>query len=63
MLTNKDINTIKGLFYAASCTKSSQDPTVYYNEFSDALGQYFSCYPNDDETDDVYCDGDLSCNE
>lgn len=63
MFTNKDINTIKGLFYAASCTKSSYDPTVYHNEFSDALERYFTCYPNSDESDDDYCAGDSPASE
>lgn len=59
MYTNKEINTLKGLLYAASCAKSSYDPTVYRPDFDSALERYFSCYPNDDETNENYSSGDL----
>jgi len=59
VFTNKDINTLTGLFYAASCAHASPDPTVYYNEFSQALDRYFSCYPNDVENDDIFQSGDF----
>ena len=54
MFTYKDINTIKGLLYAASCTKSSNNPQEYRLNFDQALNAYFSCYPNYEESDEPY---------
>lgn len=53
MFTNKEINTLTAMFFAAS-RSSSPDPVQYYREFTDALDVYFLCYPNDDTNDDVY---------
>ena len=59
MLTNKEINTLKGLFYAASCVQSSRNPVDYRQQFDSALECYFTCYPNDDENNDSYQSGDF----
>ena len=62
MFTNKEINTLKAMFFAAS-RSSSSNPDIYRREFDDALEVYFSCYPNDDIDDEVYSDGDFPFDE
>lgn|GEM_PF-6147190 len=56
MFTYKEINTLKGLLYASSCTKS-KDIQNYTKEFNHALDIYFECYPNDDFSDNEFSDG------
>ena len=58
MFTNKEVNTLKAMFYAAS-RASSLNPDTYRREFDEALGHYFSCFPNDEADDEVYSDGDF----
>lgn len=55
MFSNKEINTLIGLFFAASHS-SSQNPVQYHEEFTTALNTYFSCYSNADENDLDYSD-------
>lgn len=63
MLTNKDINTIKGLLYAASCTKTTGYPTTYREEFDKFLEEYFHCFPNIDEDNEPYQSPDFPLEE
>ncbi len=62
MFSNKEINTFIGMFYAASHS-SSANPVQYHEEFINALNTYFTCYPNDDENEDIYTSGDFPFKE
>ncbi len=58
MFTNKEVNTLKAMFYAAS-RASSPNPDIYRREFDEALNDYFICFPNDEIIEDDYFDGDI----
>lgn len=62
MFTNKEVNTLKAMFYAAS-RASSHNPDTYRREFDEALTDYFTCFPNDEIIEDDYSDGDDSSAE
>ncbi len=62
MFTNKEVNTLIGLFFAASHS-SSADPQQYNQEFNAALNTYFTHYPNDDMIEDTYSLGDSPMDE
>ena len=62
MFTNKEINTLIGMFFAASCTPAT-DPVQYHEGFTNALREYFLCYPNLDENDDIYEAGEFPADE
>lgn len=51
MFNYKELNVLRGLFYAASCTEGNTDPVTYRQNFDAALDTYFECYPNEDESD------------
>lgn len=62
MFTNRKMNTLVGLFYAAS-QSSSPNPNIYGKEFRDALNSYFLAYPNMDYDESSCIDGDDPVNE
>lgn len=62
MFSNKEINTLKGLLYAAS-QSSGNSPVEYRHNFDTSLQKYFSIYPNVDESDDVFSSGDFPIEE
>ncbi len=59
MFTEQEVNTLKGLFYAAAHTPADIPPKAYNEEFSRQLTEYFKCFPNSDIPEETtYLGGD-----
>lgn len=59
MFTNKDVNTLKAMFYAASCTNGITDLRHYSSEYDKALERYFNSFPNEEYSNEAFTAGDV----